>query len=53
MMTRAKPAVPAPADTPLPLPGEGGAWVRLQDGSLVREGGAPVQGPDELPVKEA
>lgn len=41
----------APAPVPPVLPGEGGAWLRLPDGSLIRE--APVQSPVEPPVKEA
>lgn len=50
-----KPA-PAPAPTqaedarkPQPLPQEGGSWIRLPDGSLVREAPEP---PIDQPVQE-
>lgn len=47
MTTPEQPAAPA---APLPMPQQGGAWVRLPDGSLQRE--APETEPPNATTEE-
>ena len=55
-MAKTKPEAPAPAA--LPLPASGGAWIRLADGSLIRDpaehppGNEAVEEAFEPPVKD-
>ena len=55
-MAKTKPEAPAPAA--LPLPASGGAWIRLADGTLIRDpaehpGDEAAETTVEPPVKDA